>query len=261
MLTSLALATGDDAACECKTAAVIRRAYPVTTTAEQCEVILLCEPNADSPAVCVCSDQATYAAADDAAPASVVADACIQTYGTNGVSFGFGDIGASTLLIVLVAVSGICGCCGLAVGLTKERQRNSHQMFFVVEGLDAAMDIASYKLATGTGDLVFSNDDGLVSTVLGICVWLSVIVYLLELCAFTQREELGVEFAQLIPYLLCLHVITEDFFQTLVYTAVGASHSSVPGAVWFGIIQAFVFTCAKMYELCSEGEVDIGTSG
>jgi hypothetical protein len=209
--------------------------------------------------VCVCDDQTARTAPDGSELAHVTSDACIRADGTNGVQFGLTDTTPSTLLIVLAAVAAICGCIGIVVGQSKERQRNSHQLFFVVEGLDAAMDIASFKLATG--DLVFSNDDGLVSTVLAISVWLSVIVYLLELYAFTQREDLDIEFAQLIPYLLCLHVITEDMFQTLVYIAVGASHSSVPGAVWFGIIQAFVFTCAKMYELCSEGEVGIGTSG
>ena len=69
------------------------------------------------------------------------------------------------------------------------------------------------------------------------------------------------EFADLISFLLCLHVITEDFFQTLVYIVVGASHSTVPGAIWFGMLQAFAFTCVKMYELISEGEVSLGTSG
>jgi hypothetical protein len=33
----------NDATCECKTAAVVRTAYPVATTAEQCDLILLCE--------------------------------------------------------------------------------------------------------------------------------------------------------------------------------------------------------------------------
>ena len=56
-------------------------------------------------------------------------------------------------------------------------------------------------------------------------------------------------------------MITEDFFQTLVYIVVGASHSTVPGAIWFGMLQAAAFTCVKMYELTSEGEVSLGTSG
>ena len=170
-------------------------------------------------------------------------------------------MGPVTLLIILLAVSAICGCIGFGVGLTKERKRNSSRLFFAIEFLDAVMDVASYVSAEGNGDLIFSNDDGAVSTALAISVWASVIVYLLELCAFTQREELSVEFTDMIPYLLCLHVITEDFFQTLVYIVVGASHSTVPGAIWFGMLQALAFTCVKMYELISEGEVDIGTSG
>ena len=56
-------------------------------------------------------------------------------------------------------------------------------------------------------------------------------------------------FEDLIPYLLCLHIVTEDFFQTLVYIAVATSHSTIPFAIWLGMIQAAAFMVVKMYEM------------
>lgn len=91
--------------------------------------------------------------------------------------------------------------------------------------------------AQGNGDLVFTNDNGVVSTALAISVWFSVVVFVLEVFAWYNREQLrqlGKEFVDIIPYLLCIHVITEDAFQTVVYAAVGTSHSTVSGAIWMG---------------------------
>ena len=112
------------------------------------------------------------------------------------------------------------------------------------------------SVGSGNGDLEFSNDGGLVSTALTFSVGLSIIAFLVEVCIFLQRKEVkdrfGVEFMDLIPYLLCVHVVAEDVYQALVYFVVWASHSTVPGAVWFGAVQALAFTSIKMYDLCSE---------
>ena len=68
-------------------------------------------------------------------------------------------MGPVTLLIILLAVSAICGCIGFGVGLTKERKRNSSRLFFAIEFLDAVMDVASYVSAEGNGDLIPSPTD------------------------------------------------------------------------------------------------------
>ena len=246
-------------ACECKTAASISRAHISTASATtSCEPVLLCGDRGDTQAertVCVCDKESDYSALANAEEISLISDgSCLGS----GLVFGSDSMRPATLLIVLLAASTICGCIGFGVGLTKERKRNSHRLFFAIEFLDAVMDVASYVSAEGNGDLIFSNDNGAVSTALAISVGASVVIYLLELCAFNQ---LRVEFADLIPFLLCLHVITEDFFQTLVYIVVATSHLTVPFAIWLGMLQAAAFTCVKMYELISEGEVGLGTSG
>ena len=96
------------------------------------------------------------------------------------------------------------------------------------------------------------------STALAISVWFSVVVFLFEICAWCKRDQLDKEFTDIIPYLLCLHVITEDIFQTVAYIAVGTSHLTVPGAIWMGGIQALLFVFMKMYEMISPDEVGLG---
>ena len=239
--------------CQCKTEDIVRAQVDTAPATEECEPILFCGDLSEEQAerhICVCDQAADYTEAERAEEIWLISDG--QCLGP-GLVFGSDSMDAVSLLIVLLAVSTLCGYVGFGIGLTKENTHNSTRLFFAIEFLDAVMDVASYVSASNSGDLIFSNDNGSVSTALAVSVWASVIVHFFELCAFSQREALSVEFAELIPYLLCLHVITEDFFQSLVYIAVATSHLTVP--IWFGMLQAVAFTCVKMYELIASDEV------
>lgn len=224
----------------------------------ECDPVVLCGDLQDTQAqraVCICDDSTIEKAPSNVSEISLISDgSCLSS----GVVFGPDSMDPVTLLIVLLAVSTILGCSGFAFSLTQEKKHNSSRMFFMIESADAVMDVLSYLVAQGNGDLVFLNDDGVVSTALAISVWFSVVVFVLEVFAWCKRDQLDEEFTDFIPYLLCIHVITEDVFQTVVYIAVGTSHLTVPGAIWIGGIQALMFVVMKMYEMISPDEVGLG---
>jgi hypothetical protein len=107
----------------------------------------------------------------------------------------------------------------------------------------------------------FANDDGLVKTAVTVSVVLSVLMFIFEQYLYKYYKEV---LQDKIPFLVCLHLVVEDFFQTFVYLWVGGTHfkASITAetecdrgglcpvfAVGLAIAQAVTFTAVKMWEL------------
>ena len=252
--------------CECSATDALQLANVTTPSAKQCDPIVLCKVHGTTD-VCVCHELPLFIPSS-VRHISVVSDNddCIRGDGSNGLAFGLGPIGPGWLLLIFLGVAGLCGMMVYSSEHTTTACEQEPKWFLVIEFLDATADIGSLAYSLATHDLRFSNDDGLVRTTLTVSVGLSVLMFLYEI--YLHRQG-GLE--RWIPILLCLHMVTEDFFQTFVYLWVGGTHflgsmqeeneevcdkgALCPGFAYaFAIAQAVTFTSVKMWELWQEEE-------
>jgi len=119
--------------------------------------------------------------------------------------------------------------------------------FLGVEVADALFDVIVYLFAAGAGDLKFANDEfRLVELAIIASTVVSVFLFLCEVVIF---RVLQAQFCALIPHLVCIHLVSEDFFQLCLYSFVAASHANEGLKTPVGIaamIQCGVFVFTKL---------------
>jgi uncharacterized protein YegL len=255
---SSAVSSDEQTTCECTDLATMQQANVTTSNAMECDPIVMCKLR-DTSEVCVCHGPVVAIPTGITTINVVSTTGCIHADGSNGLMFGIEMISPACQLAIIFCAAALCGF--MAYGRDHHVGPDGPKRFIMIEFLDASMDVGTLAYSLAAHDMRFANDDGLVKTAVTVSVVLSVLMFIFEQYLYKYYKEV---LQDKIPFLVCLHLVVEDFFQTFVYLWVGGTHfkASITAetecdrgglcpvfAVGLAIAQAVTFTAVKMWEL------------